>query len=170
MVLDVSNFISDNNGKGGSVTLTVNGQAVAVWNGLGPNGQTVPNGYYHFVLQETIAGGNPIILSRDAYIGGISAEPVLFTAKPNLLRGGGMLQLSATSSGFALAVQAEAKVYSLSGELIRDLPLVKGSAVWDTRNQKGQESASGLYLVVLDWKNPVNGARTKRSLKVLIIR
>ena len=47
---------------------------------------------------------------------------------------------------FNFAGQAEVRIFTLAGELVREMPVV---GVWDGRNADGREVASGVYIFVL---------------------
>lgn len=64
-----------------------------------------------------------------------------------------------------LPAQAVIRLYSISGELVRELTAnTAGMAVWDGRNRAGKKAASGIYLGSV--KSPVG----KASFKLAVIR
>jgi hypothetical protein len=64
-----------------------------------------------------------------------------------------------------LPSDASLKVYTLRGELVRELtPGGSGTASWDGKNQSGEKAASGVYFVF------VQGAGDKKTMKVAIQR
>ncbi|MBI4056208.1 MAG: T9SS type A sorting domain-containing protein [Elusimicrobia bacterium] len=65
----------------------------------------------------------------------------------------------------SLPPSAHLSVYTLAGELVKDLTAdANGTTAWDGTNQAGQKAASGVYLVL------VQGANDKKTFKVAIQR
>ncbi len=58
------------------------------------------------------------------------------------------------------------KIYTLTGELVRDINEVSGSVYeWDTRNESGEELASGIYLYLV-----TSGSGEKETGRIVIVR
>lgn len=68
-----------------------------------------------------------------------------------------------------ISANAKIKIFTISGELIRELNESNGNgrSLWDTRNDKGELVASGVYLYLIT--NPDDGSQKSKG-KVAIIR
>jgi len=167
--MTLSAFVPDPSGVGGTITIYLNGQVVAVWDALDLKGDLVPNGHYHFVLEETDAQGRVILLERDAYIGARMGETSSLSALPNISVGGVNVIFTASLTGIPADAQSRIKLYTTGGELIRTLTPSAGTAVWDLANRSGRTVASGLYLAALEGPGAA-GDKLHKVIKVLVIR
>lgn len=150
------------------MTVYLNGQAVAIWSATDENGNYVPNGVYHFVMQEHAADGSTVILERDAYVDPFHGESLAFGASPNTAGPGETIVFSASFAGLPADGQSKIKIYTVSGELVRVLSCSSGLAQWNLENGNGRVVSSGLYLAALEGKNPANGDMASKIVKVLI--
>jgi ligand-binding sensor domain-containing protein len=55
---------------------------------------------------------------------------------------------------FNYAGMAEVRIYTLAGELVREIPV---TGVWDGKNGKGQPAAAGVYIFVITDQQGENG-------------
>jgi hypothetical protein len=58
----LSSFAPSPSALGGAITIYLDNQVVAVWNGMSSNGHLVPNGFYHFKITENATDGSIVIL------------------------------------------------------------------------------------------------------------
>jgi hypothetical protein len=166
--MTLSTFVPDPMGAGGLLTIFLNGSPLATWDGMGLNGEWVPNGHYHFVLEVDLGSGQEVILERDAYIGPRGKAVVSLTASPNVSTGGAIV-LSGSLSGIPADGQSRIKLYTVGGELLRTLVPSLGTVSWDLRSASGKAVASGVYLAVLEGPGPT-GDLVRGVVKVLVVR
>jgi hypothetical protein len=166
--MNLSNFVPNPNGPGGTISVYLDGQLVGVWNATDDAGNLVPNGYYHFVLQEHTNNGGVVQLERDAFIPTYHGESVSLLALPNVGHPGDILKLTASFAGIPADSQSKIKIYATSGELVQNLPISGGVASWDLKNANGQIVASGVYVVVLDRIDPSSGQKLSKITKILV--
>ena len=166
----LSAFTPDPVGVGGSITIYLNGQIVAIWDARDDKGKFVPNSFYHFVMEEHSAEGNIILLERDAFVSPYHGEVVALMAAPNIGRPGDILQFTASFAGNPADGRSKLRIYTIAGELVQSLPFSGGAAAWDLTNANGQTLASGVYLGVLDGIDPTNGQKFNKVIKLLLTR
>jgi len=168
--MTLSSYAPNLSGTGGSIKVYLNGQLIGVWNGLDTTGTPVPNGFYHFVLEEHDQSGNIVILARDAYIATNGDQPaVLLAALPNVAHTGDTIQFYASFAGISADGQSTIKIYSVAGEWIKTLTFANGKTSWDTTNNSLQQVASGIYLVVLDGVDPTSSQKVHKIIKVMVL-
>jgi flagellar hook assembly protein FlgD len=64
-----------------------------------------------------------------------------------------------------LPADARLRIYTLAGELVRDLAVEgSGRATWDGTNQNGSPAAGGVYFVF------VQGSGTSQTIKIAVQR
>ena len=91
-----------------------------------------------------------------------SSPTLSLVAAPNPARGKAVLIAWQPSSAVP-----QVRIYSLSGELVRDLgPQPASPALWDLKDGGGASVAGGLYLVVAG----LPGERPRQVLKVAVVR
>jgi hypothetical protein len=169
LTLSLSSFIPASSGAGGSVTISLNHQTVTVWDVRDDQGQWVPNGVYKIVVEEE-AGGQNYYYSEN-----VSVEPffepggVNFKAAPNFAHSGDMVHFSVSYETAPADSRSRIKIYSLSGELLRNLPVANGQAVWNLENNGGLEIASGLYFALLDGVDVTTGLPVQKIDKILFL-
>lgn len=167
----LSRFVPNPSGLGGSITIYLNSQPIAVWNAMESNGQLVSNGFYHFKIAENAPEGNTVTLERDAFIDAETGVGELqMSARPNIVHPGGTVTILASFSGTPPDSQCKIKIYDMAGELLETLSLLNGTATWDLRNALGQEVGTGLYLAAFDGNDPVSGSPEHKVIKILFIR
>jgi hypothetical protein len=166
--MSLSSFTPNPNAPGGTILVYLNNQLVGSWNATESNGSFVPNGFYHFVLQEHTSDGNTVQMERDAFIATYHGETVSLTAWPNRARPGDTIQFTASFAGNPADSQSKIKVYTVSGELVQTLPISGGTASWDLKNSSGTTVASGLYLAALDGVDPLSGQGLTKIVKLLV--
>lgn len=165
----LSTFVPNPSGPGGTIQIFLNGQLVGIWDARDIKGTIVPNGYYHFVLEEKDASGGKILMERDAYINAHHGEPIALSAAPNIAYAGGSIVFNGSLSGIPADGQSRIKVYTVGGELVKTLTPSGGSVTWDLSNGSQSPVASGVYLVVLEGKVGA-GDKLHKIIKVLVIR
>ena len=164
----LSNFVPNPVGAGGSIAVNLNGQTIATWDVTGLNGKLVPNGFYHFVIQEHTAEGNTLFLERDAFLMPYHGQDVSLSALPNIGHPGGVIQFVASFVGTLADGQSKIRIYAVSGELVQTLGIQSGTAAWDLSNIGHKTVASGIYLAVLDGVDPVSGQQARKIVKVMV--
>jgi len=167
--MSLSDFIPGPSGVGGAITILLNGLEVAVWDAMDLEGEPVPNGHYHFILEETDAQGRIVLLERDAYIGARTGEASTLSAVPNISVGGANVVFTASLTGIPADAQSRIKLYTTGGELVRTLVPSAGTVTWDLTSRSGRTVASGLYLAVLEGPGAV-GDKLHKVVKVLVLR
>jgi hypothetical protein len=165
----LSAFEPNSNGSGGSISILLNGQVIALWTAIDSNGNMVPNGFYHLSIIETGNNGSVIQLGRVAYIETNHGGAVQLLVMPNIGRIGQTIQIAASFAGLPADQQSAIKIYTIAGERILTLSIHSGSASWNLTNNNGQPVAAGLYLVVLDGVDPVSGQSLRKTEKLLIL-
>lgn len=63
-----------------------------------------------------------------------------------------------------LPVQGKVRIYTVTGELVRELPVAPPSIKWDLKNKDGQVVASGVYL----WE--VTSGKNRKTGKLVVIK
>ena len=156
---------------GGSMTLYVNGQAAAVWDGKDGAGNMVPSSFYHLVLVQDFTDGTFARLEKDVFIAPIGqAASVLLKALPNLAHSDEKIFITAIFGAVPADERSFVKVYTVDGERVKVLPLSHGQTVWDLTNNQGQEVSSGIYLILLDGMDPASGVPARKTIKVVVLR
>ncbi len=166
--MTLSNFAPNPNGPGGTITINLNGQAVATWNVTDAAGNLVPNGFYQFAVLETTGNGTEVQLVRDAYISTYHGEAVSLLVSPNIGHPGDILKFIASFAGIPADSQSKIMIYAVDGELVETLRLTGGMASWDLKNMNGLTVSSGIYVAVLDGIDPVSGQALSQIKKVLV--
>lgn len=171
LTFTLSNFQANANGSGGTLTLLLNGHTVAVWDGKDQNGNPVPSSFYHLILYQKFTDGSSAQMEKDVFIPTDTKTTGLqLSAAPNLARPGDTVQVTAVFGIAPADKRSSLKVYTVSGELVRNLPVSNGQAAWDLTNNQGSTVGSGVYLVVLDGVDVTNGAPAKKVIKVVVLR
>jgi flagellar hook assembly protein FlgD len=167
----VSSFTPNSTGTGGTLTFYVNGQAVATWDATDKNGKTVPNSFYHLVLDQRLTDGTLALRAKDIFISTASqTSSIQLLAYPNIAHAGDVLHLSVAFGVNAADGRSNIKIYTVSGELVRTLALSNGQATWNLTNAQGQTVSSGIYLIVLDGVDVNTGNRATKVIKVVVLR
>jgi hypothetical protein len=97
----------------------------------------------------------------DTDVNPVYAFPVPF--RPN---GGNPARYGTWAQGITftnLPISGKIKIYTISGALVRELPVTPPSLVWDVKNKDGQTVASGVYL----WEITTGGNRKTGKLVVI---
>jgi hypothetical protein len=171
LTLETSDFNPSSPEPGGTLAVRVNNQTIGVWDAKDQNGRVVPNGYYTLVFQQTFADGSKTDFEKTVYIEPYNRNsPVEFSARPNIAHSGDVVRLTALLRGAPIGQEAMAKIYAVSGELVRTLTFVTGEALWDLRNETGEAVANGVYLGALDGWDPILGAPARKIVKVAVFR
>jgi hypothetical protein len=166
----LSSFVPSVSGLGGSITIYLNNQPIAVWNAVESNGQLVPNGFYHFKITENAPEGITLILERDAFIESVTgAGELQMSARPNIVHPGETVTILASYSGNPPDGKSKIRIYDMAGELLETLSLLDGIATWDLKNPSGREVGTGLYLAAFDGNDPVTGSPEHKVIKILYI-
>jgi hypothetical protein len=167
--IDISGYIPNSGGEGGTVTITLNGLAIAVWDCRDRNGNLVPNSFYHFVLFGHTPEGEEIVLETDAFIAPHQGRSALLTARPNKAGAGDNILFSASFDGVPADGRSKIRIYTVAGELVRTIQVSNGTASWQLETADGTPVASGVYLAVLDGINPTNGQKLQKIVKVMVV-
>jgi hypothetical protein len=171
LTFTVSAFVPAQTAMGGSMTLYVNGQAAAVWDGRDGAGNIVPSSFYHLVLVQEFADGTSARLEKDVFIPPLGqTASVLLKALPNLAHSGDKIFITAVFGAMPADERSFMKIYTVDGERVKVLPLSHGQTDWDLTNNQGQEVSSGIYLIVLDGMDPATGAPARKTIKVVVLR
>jgi hypothetical protein len=170
-VLGAATFHPNPSGEGGSLTILLNGQSLAVWDVTDQKGNLVPNGYYFLTLTQPLQDGSTVDLKWTVYIGASSSVPgVEFSARPNLIQGGGPARFSVVFPGGPADSRSVIRIYTVGGERVRLLDLSAGTVSWDLRNENQEMVSSGLYLAVLDGVEVGTGVRVKKTIRLVILK
>lgn len=112
---------------------------------------------------ESVQGGSSTKVRRSLQVVGSGAPMVQLMVGPNpLLKGSSQVVIQ-----WVPAVPVDLKVYSLSGELVRELGRVSaGPLIWDLRSQSGSPVADGVYWISA--RRP--GERLPRLFKLMVAR
>jgi hypothetical protein len=164
----LSPFTLDPTGAGGVLTISLNGQIIAVWDGRDAKGHWVPNGVYHFVIEDHPAEGKDLFLERDAFVATDQGEKVALSAKPNVAQPGDSIHFTASFAGNPAEAPSKISLYAVSGELIQTLAVSNGMASWDLTSSTGHPVASGIYLAVLSGTDPVTDRKGYRIIRLLV--
>ncbi|HET9869431.1 MAG TPA: hypothetical protein VFR02_02890, partial [bacterium] len=169
LTMTLSGFTPAPSGQGGSVTISLDGQVVAVWDGLDSLDHPVPNGVYQVLVEEK-AGGESYFYSQNLSVEELS-RPVgsSLTAWPNLAHEGDTIRFTAQIAGQPAQAPALLRIYSLSGELVRTIGFSGGQALWNLDNAGNRSVASGLYIALLAGQDAF-GRPVHQSLRVMVIR
>ena len=171
MTFTVSPFQANSNSVGGTLTLQLNGQTLAVWDALDEKGTRVPSGFYHLVLKQRLDDGTTVQRAKDIFVPADARNAGLqLSAAPNLVHPGETVQVSAAFGLTPADGRSSLKIYTVSGELVRSLSFTTGQASWDLTNQLGTNVGSGVYLLVLDGVDTNTGAPAKKVIKVVVLR
>jgi hypothetical protein len=171
LLLDTSGFTPSFPEPGGSLEIKLDGRTIGVWDAKDQKGNVVPNGHYTLVLHQTFEDGSQADFEKTVYITpNTRTSPAQLSARPNIARPGDVVRLAASLRGAPAGQDAKAKIYAVSGELVRTLSFVDGETLWDLRNDSGEAVANGVYLAVLDGWDPVLGAPSRKIVKVAVIR
>jgi flagellar hook assembly protein FlgD len=169
--LTVSNFTATASAPGGSLTLTLNGKVMVVWNATDSKGKVVPNGFYHLVITQALTDGTQIALNRGVYVNPYSQKAqIQLVAYPNLVTSNATVQITAMLEGSPADGTGLVRVYALNGERVKTLDVVNGQAAWDLTNEEGQQVGSGLYFIGFDVMDPKTGADAHKIVKVVVLR
>jgi hypothetical protein len=143
---------------GGALSLS-DGTWTWAFDGLDGQGQLLRNGAY-VVDAETQGAGH---VRADLRVLGQGQPLVLLQVGPNPVRpGSGPLRLL-----WQPPVPVELKIYSMNGELVKDLGLCAGpGAEWSLQSSQGTPAANGLYWVAA--RRP--GERLPRLFKLMVAR
>lgn len=127
-------------------------------NGLLPN-----TSYTRYVVSKEGQESHESMTSAVVTLGLIQpiTTPEIPTAYPNPFRPGkGHTAMSIDN----LPETGTLKLFTLKGELVREIPVAAGSASWDVKNTAGETVSSGVYFGVVD------GQDSDKTFKVVIQR
>jgi flagellar hook assembly protein FlgD len=169
--LSISSFSPNSTRPGGALTVSLNSQAIATWDGMDKGGNVVPNGFYHFVITQTFSDGTQTVMEKSLYVGSRSqTSQVQLTALPNLVHSGDTIHLTGLVEGTLVDGAHTIKIYNISRELVRTLDMAAGQADWDLTDNQGANVASGLYFIVLDVMDPITGSEANKIVKAVVLR
>jgi hypothetical protein len=167
----VSKFTPLTSSPGGTLTIYLNGQVVAVWDAKDMDGRVVPNGFYHMTLTQAFTDRSQEVLNFAVYVDPRSqVSSVNLVAQPNITHTDGNILFSGMVGGKPVSGANVFKVFTLNGELVKTLDAVNGQAVWNLTNLKGEKVASGLYLISLNVMDPLTWTPAHKTVKVVVLR
>jgi hypothetical protein len=147
--------------SGGPLILSSGGWTFS-FDGRDGQGDVLRNGAYVFEL-ESQDGGSVSTVRRNVQVVGSGVPMVQLMAGPNPLRPGTLQVLIQWQP----SVPVDLKIYTLNGELVRDLGRVAaGPIAWDLRSSTGALAANGIYWIAA--RRP--GERQPRLFKLLLAR
>jgi len=161
-----ANVISPSAGESGGVTVTAvmsGGTVLAVWDGRSDKGSIVNNGQYYVELKVEDGQESSSTLDLPVAVLTDRSGPRSLVVKPNTLTAKHRV---AVLDGGVVGGTVDARVYSLSGTLVKTLQGVpgNGTAVLD-----GSDLASGLYIVVGKGRSATGDVVEDFQKKVLVI-
>ncbi len=169
--LTVSSLVPNASGPGGTLDFLLNGKIAASWDTTDKNGKPVVNGFYYLVFQQRFTDGTHIRMEKTFFVAPWGrASDVQLTAWPNIVHGGESVRLTAVIGANPADGGSRLKIYSINGELVKNLAPSVGQMTWDLSNNHGQAVAAGLYLLVLDGRDPASGNPMHKTIKVVVLR
>jgi hypothetical protein len=94
----------------------------------------------------------------------------VLVAAPNMVHPGDTVTFACSFAGGPADGRSHIKIYNLTGEMVNDLPVASGTAVWNLTTLGNESIASGIYLAVLDGIDPVSGLHLTKTSKILFLR
>jgi hypothetical protein len=132
------------------------------FDGRDSQGEVLRNGAYVFEL-ESRQGGGSVKTRQTVEVVGNGAPRVQLLAGPNPVRPGDTRMLIQWQP----SVPVDLKIYSLDGELVRDLGrMTAAPAAWDLRGPTGAPAGDGIYWIAA--RRP--GERLPRLFKAVLAR
>jgi flagellar hook assembly protein FlgD len=149
------------------VVATLSTGTTFVWDGRGDSGAVVAGGHYEIEVHWTNGKGAEDVISRGVLVvGGIAGVRGKVQAEPNVLDSSVNFQTKFKINqvtGMTLSV----RVYDVAGELVgrNEGPIGGNFVTFD-----GSGRASGLYLGVVELRDPVTGHFEGRQISKFIIK
>jgi len=154
---------------GQPVPILLTDDSVLKWDTKDEDGIAVPSGFYTVRVTNWLVDGRADVCSGTFSLYRSAADVILAAdAVPNPVSEAAWVRVTLASPWATL----EAKVYNVAGELVRKIEPCAGcrSFMWDLKNRAGSRVAKGLYVIVLDARDPATGARERTTLKLAVER
>lgn len=135
---------------------------LALWDGRDSQGKVVRAGQYRIVVESQLPNGQTVIATTDVIVTPVIAAFIQsFTVLPNPARDTVTLSAQGLGSGTFFV-----RIYNISGEQVwrSHVTGTNMNLVWDLRTPGGSKTASGIYIVVMDFE--VDGV-TQRIIRRL---
>lgn len=137
-----------------------------VWDGRTDAGNFVQNGQYLVELASQTGPGAQTVITREVSVEDVSARAGAgqVAAWPNFLRTGSMTAVFHTNSALNLTLRVS--VYTVAGELVGRVEGDNAAAppAWNAAGK-----ASGLYLAVVEERDPNGGILSRQVVKVMVV-
>lgn len=162
---------SQNNGTVDGTTPLVRAKSLSVWR-LEPDlcmwvkqdGSYVDQTSHHAVLKSNHFSVYSIVGQSDIDVSDVYPFPIPF--RPNA---GDAARYGSWSTGIRFTNLPSAgtiRIFTVTGALVRELPITANPQTWDVKNSGGQTVASGLYI----WEVTAGATNNKKAGKLVIIR
>jgi len=137
---------------GGSLQVQLGGQTIS-WSGVDASGKVLANGEY--LVEVTLESGGQttvitetitVLSSRQLAAGGLQLNP-------NPVAGNGPVEIRVPGLQNPVT-RIRARVYTVSGELVRYLDAAGDNLSWDLKDASGSAVSAGLYLLLVQGQGP----------------
>jgi flagellar hook assembly protein FlgD len=158
---------SNSNGNKSLLQIVVDTTGTPVtltWDGTNNSATNVTPGTYTIQLHWDGGEGQTTNITRTVLVVGGGASGTV-VAEPNVLTNGQTLAVF-NGTGIANAWTLNAKVYTIAGELVKNIPGTPGSA---TAQWNATGYASGVYIVAVQAQDSNGGILENQLLKVLVL-
>jgi flagellar hook assembly protein FlgD len=152
-------------GSPGSSLNLVLGTLNLSWSGRDDSGRILANGAY--LVEVTLESGGTTSVITETVTVLSSRQPTAdgLLLIPNPVAGPGSVEIRPAAGG----ARGSAKVYTVSGELVRKMEFDGDSVIWDLKDASGAPVAAGLYLVVVESLSP-DGVSARSLARLVVVR
>ena len=142
----------------------MSGQILAVWDGRGQQGQSLPAGQYQILVRSLVPGGGEVLVTALVAMAPAMWNGATLVLLPNPAVDEARIVLGNTPAPVWLV-----RIYTVSAELVwrSEIPGTRTSVTWDLRGPDGRPAASGLYFVLVEPKGGQPGERRVGRLVVV---
>ena len=147
--VEVQGSVVDPSLPAGSPGSTLNvelGTLNVVWSGVDQQGHSLANGEYLLEITLESGGESSVITETVTVLSQSQMANGKLQMSPNPAAGNGPVALRVAAGSLG----GTARVYTVSGELLRRLDFSGDNASWDLRDTRGSLVSAGLYLILVE--------------------
>ena len=139
-----------------------------LWSGRDSNGDSLANGEYLVEVTLENGGETSVITETVTVLSSNEYRVAGIELSPNPVAGQGPVEIRAGSLT-SVVIRIRAKVYTVSGELVRRVEAQSDSVLWDLKDVSGSQVTAGLYLVLVETSS-ADGQHSQALTRLVILR
>jgi hypothetical protein len=148
----------------GPLPIYLDGVLAVRWNALDLDGNPIRQGVYHVVVDLHGSNGDVVTLAQNVVmISRSTTGPLKLVAAPNHAKPGEGVLVSLLAYGQPITATDAVYAYTLIGNRVGRVTLIQGRGCWDTSGLY-----PGMYLLAWEGKDPANGTKIHKIVKVIL--